>query len=139
MSIDDLYRRVIMEHYKEPRNRGELQAGAVTIETNNPSCGDRILLHLLIKDDFIEQAKFTGEGCSISLASASMMTEAVTGQRFETAIKLIELFTQMMQGQAIDYRSLHPECLAAFSGVTKFPARIKCALLAWEALQKGIR
>ncbi len=139
MSLDDLYRRVIMDHYQRPRNRGELKDGAVNVELNNPTCGDRISLQMRVEDGIIGDAKFLGEGCSISLASASMMTESVKGLPVDEALHLVDLFSQMMQGEEIDLDEFPLEDIEALSGVAKFPARIKCATLAWKALEKGIK
>ncbi len=135
MRLDDLYRQVIMDHYKTPRNSGVYEDDAVVIELNNPTCGDRISLQLKMKDGIIEGAKFKGEGCSISMASASMMTDAVKGRTYEEAMQLAQDFSSMMQGQELDFEY---EDIQALSGVTQFPARIKCATLSWNALKKGI-
>jgi nitrogen fixation NifU-like protein len=139
MSLDDLYRRVIMDHYQRPRNRGRIEDEAVTVDLNNPSCGDRISLQMRVEDGKIAEAKFLGEGCSISLASASMMTEAVKGLTVEQALELVDLFSRMMQGEDIDVEKFPLEDIEALSGVSKFPARIKCATLAWKALEKGLK
>jgi nitrogen fixation NifU-like protein len=139
MSLDDLYRRVIMDHYQRPRNRGEIIDGAITIELNNPTCGDRISLQMRVDNGMIEEAKFLGEGCSISLASASMMTESVTGLSVEKSLHLVDIFSRMMQGEDIDTDEFPLEDIASLTGVSKFPARIKCATLAWKALEKGIK
>lgn len=136
MQLDDLYRRVIMDHYKNPRNRGTLEDDAVTINLNNPTCGDRISLQLQVVDGKVVDAKFTGEGCSISMSSASMMTEAVKGQTFDSAIQMAEKFSALMKGDPVEFEE--NEDIEALSGVNKFPARIKCATLAWNALRKGI-
>ncbi|MFD2117113.1 Fe-S cluster assembly sulfur transfer protein SufU [Paenibacillus yanchengensis] len=136
MQLDDLYRRVIMDHYKNPRNRGELQSEAVTIQLHNPTCGDRISLQLQLEEDIVVDAKFTGEGCSISLSSASMMTEAVKGKSYSQAIDMANRFSSLMQGEDVEFEE--NEDIEALSGVNKFPARIKCATLAWNALRKGI-
>lgn len=135
MRLDDLYRQVIMDHYKTPRNNGVYEDDAVAIELNNPTCGDRITLQLKMKDGVIEGAKFKGEGCSISMASASMMTDAVKGRTYEEAMQLAQDFSSMMQGKELEFEY---EDLQALSGVTQFPARIKCATLSWNALKKGI-
>lgn len=136
MQLDDLYRRVIMDHYKNPRNRGTLSEEAVTVHLNNPTCGDRIQLQLELEEGIVKQARFTGEGCSISLSSASMMTEAVRGKTFDQAIEMAEKFSSLMKGESVEFEDY--EDLEALSGVNKFPARIKCATLAWNALRKGI-
>jgi nitrogen fixation NifU-like protein len=135
MQLDDLYRRVIMDHYKTPRNRGKFESDAVSIELNNPTCGDKIILQLQIADDLVKDAKFIGDGCSISLSSASMMTDAVKGKSLDEALQIAEDFSGLMKGQDVEFEY---EDIAALSGVNKFPARIKCATLAWNALRKGI-
>lgn len=135
MQLDDLYRRVIMDHYKTPRNQGELDEDAVNVELNNPTCGDRITLQMKVSDDgTVEDAKFSGEGCSISMASASMMTDAIKGKKLDEAVKLADQFSDLMKGDPIEFEY---EDIEALSGVNKFPARIKCATLAWNALRKG--
>ncbi|KJK32635.1 SUF system NifU family Fe-S cluster assembly protein [Paenibacillus sp. P2(2022)] len=136
MQLDDLYRRVIMDHYKNPRNRGRFEDDAVTVDLNNPTCGDRISLQLKTKNGVVEDARFTGEGCSISMSSASMMTEAVKGKTIDQALDMASRFSSLMKGEAVEFDDY--EELEALSGVNKFPARIKCATLAWNALRKGI-
>lgn len=136
MNLDDLYRRVIMDHYKTPRNRGELADESVTISLNNPTCGDRISLQLQLEDGIVKNAKFSGEGCSISLSSASMMTDAVKGKTAEEALALADKFSALMKGESVSFDEY--EDIEALSGVNKFPARIKCATLAWNALRKGV-
>ncbi|MBU5344820.1 SUF system NifU family Fe-S cluster assembly protein [Paenibacillus sp. LC231] len=136
MQLDDLYRRVIMDHYKNPRNRGKFEEDAVTIDLNNPTCGDRISLQLKVENGVVADAKYTGEGCSISMSSASMMTDAVKGRTLDEAISLADRFSSLMKGEAVDFEEY--EDIEALSGVNKFPARIKCATLAWNALRKGI-
>ena len=136
MQLDDLYRRVIMDHYKNPRNRGKFEDGAVTIDLNNPTCGDRISLQLKVEDGVVQDARYTGEGCSISMSSASMMTDAVKGKTVEEALELASRFSSLMKGEDAEFEEY--EDIEALSGVNKFPARIKCATLAWNALRKGI-
>ncbi|MCS1351893.1 Fe-S cluster assembly sulfur transfer protein SufU [Mechercharimyces sp. CAU 1602] len=137
MSLDDLYRRVIMDHYQNPRNRGRIEEGAVTVDLNNPTCGDRISVQMQIEDGTIKDVKFEGEGCSISLASASMMTQAVKGLTLDDALALVDIFSRMMQGEEIDVEQFPIEDIEALSGVSRFPARIKCATLAWKALEQA--
>ncbi|MBJ8192447.1 SUF system NifU family Fe-S cluster assembly protein, partial [Bacillus cereus] len=108
---------------------------AVTVDLNNPTCGDRISLQLKTKDGVVEDARFTGEGCSISMSSASMMTEAVKGKTIDQALDMASRFSSLMKGEAVEFDDY--EELEALSGVNKFPARIKCATLAWNALRKG--
>ncbi|WP_372662052.1 Fe-S cluster assembly sulfur transfer protein SufU [Cohnella sp.] len=137
--LDDLYRRVIMDHYKTPRNRGELEEGSVTINLNNPTCGDRISLQLVLEEGIVRNVRFTGEGCSISMSSASMMTEAVMGKHAAEALEMADKFSSMMKGDSADSADFGDyEDIEALSGVSKFPARIKCATLAWNALRKGV-
>ncbi|MGF7046606.1 nitrogen fixation NifU-like protein [Paenibacillus sp. DS2015] len=136
MQLDDLYRRVIMDHYKTPRNKGTFEEDAVTINLNNPTCGDRITLQLKLEDGIVRDAKYSGDGCSISMSSASMMTAAVKGKTFEEAQDLAARFSALMKGEDVQFDEY--EDIEALSGVNKFPARIKCATLAWNALRKGI-
>ncbi|WP_085522856.1 Fe-S cluster assembly sulfur transfer protein SufU [Tuberibacillus sp. Marseille-P3662] len=138
-NLEQLYRQVIMDHYKNPRNKGTIDNdGKMTINMNNPTCGDRIQLHLQVEDGKISDAKFTGEGCSISLSSASMMTDAVKGQDVDEAMHMSHVFSDMMQGKDFDDDKIEESDIAALEGVSKFPARIKCATLAWKAMEKGL-
>ncbi|WP_075619764.1 Fe-S cluster assembly sulfur transfer protein SufU [Paenisporosarcina indica] len=137
-NLDQLYRTVIMDHYKKPRNKGSLEDGSVTIDMNNPTCGDRIHLTLQVTDGIVENAKFDGEGCSISMASASMMTQAVKGKPVDEALKLSTIFSDIMLGKEYD-DSIDLGDIEALAGVAKFPARIKCATLAWKAMEKGVQ
>ncbi|WP_033827949.1 Fe-S cluster assembly sulfur transfer protein SufU [Bacillus andreraoultii] len=136
--LDSLYRSVIMDHYKKPRNKGILQDGNLTIDMNNPTCGDRIRLTMKENNGIIEDVKFEGEGCSISMASASMMTQLIKGKDIETALKLSQIFSLMVQGKEYDHGDLDLGDIEALHGVSKFPARIKCATLAWKAMEKGV-
>lgn len=135
-NLDTLYRQVIMDHYQHPRNRGTFDDDSLTIEMNNPSCGDRIFLQFKLDGDKIVDVKFTGEGCSISLASASMMTEAIKGKSIEKALQLSELFSRMMLGEEIDFEAFEMDDIEALQGVSNFPARIDCATLAWKAMER---
>jgi len=135
-SLDDLYRRVIMDHYQSPRNRGTIDDADATIQLKNPTCGDQIQLQMKIEDGKIKDAKFEGEGCSISIASASMMTQAIMGQDVNKALDLADKFSKMMRGEDVDIEGF--EDIEALQGVCKFPARIKCATLSWKAMEKGI-
>ncbi|AVK85849.1 SUF system NifU family Fe-S cluster assembly protein [Lysinibacillus sp. B2A1] len=137
-NLDQLYRSVIMDHYKNPRNKGSIENDAVTIDMNNPTCGDRIHLTLKVTDGIVEDAKFDGEGCSISMSSASMMTQLVKGKKVEEALELAEIFSKMMMGE--EYGDKYDlEDVEALQGVAQFPARIKCATLAWKAMEKGVK
>ena len=137
-NLDQLYRSVIMDHYKNPRNKGSLEENSVTIDMNNPTCGDRIHLTLKLNDGIVEDAKFDGEGCSISMSSASMMTQIVKGKKLEEALELADIFSKMMLGEDFDDEKYDLGDVEALQGVSKFPARIKCATLAWKAMEKGV-
>ncbi|WP_404404617.1 Fe-S cluster assembly sulfur transfer protein SufU [Jeotgalibacillus malaysiensis] len=135
-NLDQLYRQVIMDHYKNPRNKGEIE-DSVTVDMNNPTCGDRIHLTLDVQDGIVQEAKFDGEGCSISMASASMMTQVIKGKPVEEALKYSQIFSDMMLGKEYD-DSVDLGDIEALQGVAKFPARIKCATLSWKAMERGI-
>lgn len=137
--LASLYQQLILEHYRHPRNRGELPERTVEIHMRNPVCGDEIRLQLRIADDRIEDAKFVGQGCSISQASVSMMTSLLRGRSLDDADVLARRFTEMMHGdeQAAKDRTLGD--LRALAGVSKFPVRVKCALLGFDALQEALR
>lgn len=135
--LDQLYRSVIMDHYKNPRNKGVIEESSITVDMNNPTCGDVIHLTLQIDDGIVQNAKFEGDGCSISMASASMMTQIVKGKKVDEALKAASVFSDMMLGKDID-DSIDLGDIEALAGVSKFPARIKCATLAWKAMEKGV-
>lgn len=138
-NLDQLYRSVIMDHYKNPRNKGEIEDGALTVDMNNPTCGDRIHLTLQVEDGIVKDAKFDGEGCSISMSSASMMTQLVKDKKVEEAVELADIFSKMMLGEDFDDEKYDLGDVEALQGVAKFPARIKCATLAWKAMEKGVK
>ena len=139
--LEDLYREIILDHYKSPRNRGTLEPPAVRSEGHNPLCGDEIEVFLLVEDGTVRDIKIGGQGCSISQSSASMMSAAVKGKSVADARKLIERFKHMM---SIDEEGAEPDTttplgdLEALQGVVKFPVRIKCAVLAWNTLAEGL-
>lgn len=137
-NLDTLYRQVIMDHYKNPRNRGSIEGDHMTVDMNNPTCGDRIQIQLQVEDGVVKEAKFDGEGCSISLSSASMMTQAIKGKPVDDALKMSEIFSGLMQGNDIEEEDIDLGDIEALQGVAKFPARIKCATLAWKAMEKGV-
>ncbi|HEX2049837.1 MAG TPA: SUF system NifU family Fe-S cluster assembly protein [Actinomycetota bacterium] len=142
MSLDDLYKEVILDHYREPRNKGRLDPHDVALERNNPLCGDELALFLRFDGDDVAGITFDGKGCSISLASASMMTEKVAGMTVKEAAALAESIKRMMAGEgSADADELGD--LVSLKGVVKYPVRIKCALLGWntllEALEEGGR
>lgn len=133
--LQSLYQELILQHYRSPRNRGELDDADVRIALNNPVCGDELTLELRVRDGRIEAARFHGQGCSISQASASMMTGAIEGRTLGEADAVAERFLAMMHGDAEAARDRALGDLRALAGVAKFPVRIKCALLAWDALE----
>jgi nitrogen fixation protein NifU and related proteins len=135
VSLDDLYREVILDHYSHPRNHGRLDPHDVAAEGANPLCGDELTVFVRVADGRIDDVRFIGHGCSISQSSASMMTEAVKGRSLEEARGLIEQFKAMMHGRE---PSDELGDLAALQGVRKFPVRIKCATLPWVTLQQGL-
>ncbi|MCM3167228.1 MULTISPECIES: Fe-S cluster assembly sulfur transfer protein SufU [Peribacillus] len=137
-NLDTLYRQVIMDHYKKPRNKGMLEDGSMTIDMNNPTCGDRIRLTMKIEDGKVSDVKFDGDGCSISMSSASMMTQAIKGKDVDAALAMSETFSLMIQGKEYD-DEMDLGDIEALQGVSKFPARIKCATLAWKAMEKGLK
>lgn len=135
--LDNLYRQVILDHSSHPHHRGTLTESTSRIELNNPTCGDVIELQVEVKEGIIKNIAFNGNGCSISTASASMMTDAVMGKSVEEAQQLITDFSQLVQGK--DVKAIDQLGDAAMlSGVAKFPARIKCATLGWKALEKAM-
>ena len=136
--LDNLYRQVILDHSSHPHHRGTLGDSTYKVELNNPTCGDVIHLELAVEGETIKDLAFTGEGCSISTASASMMGNAVIGKTLAEAGDLSHLFSELVQGHDVpDSDQLGDASM--LSGVAKFPARIKCATLSWKALEKAIQ
>ena len=137
--IQGLYQEMILDHYRRPRNKGEIADADETVVMKNPLCGDEITVQLRYDGDEVADIGFSGRGCSISQASASMMTQLVKGKNLEEIESLRGRFRDMVMGteNAADDKSLGS--LRALSGVSKFPARVKCALLAWDALTEGVR
>jgi len=133
-----LYQEMILDHYRRPRNKGTLEHADTSVMMKNPLCGDEIELQLTFDGDTIQDVKFTGRGCSISQASASMMTELVKGKPAAEATKLREIFRAMVMGDAAAGTDAALGKARALSGVSKYPARVKCALLGWNALEQGI-
>jgi len=135
--LDDLYRDILLNHYRNPRNRGTLDAPTCAADGSNPLCGDQIRVEVDVEGDRIEHIQFSGVGCSISQASASMMTEYVQGKSIEDAEKGVDAFQQMMlTGTAPDDDDFGD--IEALIGVAKFPARVKCASLAWKTLRQAL-
>lgn len=139
MSLDELYRDVILDHYSHPRNRGVAEPADTTREGANPLCGDEIRVSLRVRDGVIEDVRFEGKGCSISQASASMMTDQIKGKPVAEANRLIAAFKAMMHTSAgADVAPDDLGDLVALSGVRKFPVRVKCATLSWITLELAL-
>jgi len=135
--VDELYGQIVLDHYHKPRNRGSLKQPSASAEVANVFCGDEVKLELAIQGDRVAAVRFLGQGCSISQASASMLTEAAMGLSLEEVEALVETFKGMMNGSdQVDTKSLGD--LEALQGVRRFPARVKCATLAWNALQQAL-
>ncbi|HEX2069084.1 MAG TPA: SUF system NifU family Fe-S cluster assembly protein [Actinomycetota bacterium] len=135
--LEDLYKEVILDHYKNPRNKRDLPGAELTCRKNNPLCGDEITIHAHLDDGRIAEVTFEGQGCSISQASASMLTETVTGKSVDEAGFLTEEFRSMMQGGSDPDEEEFGD-LIALKGVVKYPVRIKCAVLAWDVFQQAL-
>jgi nitrogen fixation NifU-like protein len=137
IELDDLYRDIILDHYRNPRHRGRLPAPTVTREGFNPLCGDEVTIDLTVKGGRVVDVAYSGSGCSISQASASMMTEAVLGKDLDEVIHIIESFTSLMRGSdEVDPETLGD--LEAMTGVRRFPVRVKCATLVWHVLDEAL-
>jgi len=136
MALDDLYREVILDHYSHPRNKGELPDPDIKVEGANPLCGDELSIFVKLDGGRVAEVRFVGRGCSISQASASMMTEQIKGKTLDEARALAGRFKAMMRGEAVSEDELGE--LMALQGVRKFPVRVKCATLSWVALEQGM-
>lgn len=134
--LNSLYMALVAEHSKSPHHKGVIE-GAEAVLLNNPTCGDVISLTVSFDGDVIKDIAFSGDGCSISTASASMMTDAVIGKSKAEALELVALFSEMVQGKEDQKQELLGEA-ELLAGVSKFPQRIKCSTLAWHALEKAI-
>jgi len=149
--LEDLYREIILDHYRSPRNRGELETPPATrVEGFNPLCGDEIVVYVDVQDGTVADIRISGQGCSISQSSASMMSAAVKGKTLDEVQKLTRAFKGMMSihEQSLDGDGAEPAeagdpdvklgDLEALRGVVKFPVRIKCATLSWNTLQQAL-
>ena len=137
MDLGALYEEVILDHNRSPRNWGEIP-GARHVAGTNPLCGDKISLSVQVDGDVITDIRFTGEGCAISKASASMMTQAIKGKTKGEAEKLYEEFHGLVTGKGATPPDKSLGSLRAFAGVARFPTRVKCATMAWHALREGL-
>ncbi len=138
MALDDIYKEVILDHYKSPRNKRELPSAELSCTRNNPLCGDEITVYAHVDDGRIAELTFQGAGCSISQSSASMMTEAAAGEPVGEALDLAAAFRGMMAGDVQPDEDRFGD-LVALKGVVKYPIRIKCAVLAWDVLQEALQ
>lgn len=138
--LEDLYREIILDHYKSPRNRGTLEPPAIRTEGHNPLCGDEIEVYIAVDNDIVSDIKISGQGCSISQSSASMMSAAIKGKPVAEVRALIHRFKHMMSIEDVDEPDTSAPLgdLEALQGVVKFPVRIKCAVLAWNTLAEGL-
>ena len=135
--LRDLYQSVILDHYKKPRNYGELEDATASAEGVNPLCGDHITVRVRVREGAIDAVAFEGNGCAISKASASLMTEIVGGRPIPEAEEIFQRFHELVTGGAeADASELGK--LEVLSGVREFPARVKCATLAWHALRSAL-
>ena len=138
--LQDLYREVILDHNRRPRNFGELEDADRVVEGVNPLCGDRMTLYVKLNGDTLEDIRFNGTGCAISVASSSLMTERVKGESVQDNLELFEKIHDMLTAEDYDDSvSLQDlDKLAALSGVRDYPTRVKCASLAWHALKSAL-
>jgi nitrogen fixation NifU-like protein len=148
MALDGLYQEILLDHYKQPRNKGRLKSADLDVELKNPFCGDEILLTILFDGDRIRDVAFEGHGCVISQSSASLMTEKIKGMTIADAEEVIARFTRMLKHESDDHvcdghcqhRFSDDELdeLNALQGVCEYPTRVKCAMLAWRSLQQAL-
>jgi nitrogen fixation NifU-like protein len=137
LALDELYKEVILDHYKNPRNKREMPDAELSCSKNNPLCGDEITVFVHEDDGKVLDVSFIGQGCSISQSSASMMTEAAAGKTREQVEQRIDAFRGMMAGEVEADEDAFGE-LVALKGVVKYPVRVKCAVLAWDVLQEAL-
>jgi nitrogen fixation NifU-like protein len=133
--LSALYQEVILDHYRRPRNKGALEAPTGSASLRNPLCGDEVDVQVAMRDGRVAEVKFGGRGCSISQASASMMTELVRGKTPDEVHALGERFAAMIRGEGVDQTLGQARAL---SGVSRFPTRVRCAMIAWEAVARAV-
>ena len=140
--MDSMYQQIILDHYKHPQHRGQIKPFDAEVHHVNPTCGDEVTLRVRLAGDEIAELGWVGEGCSISQASTSVMSELVVGKPVENALRLQEKFLELMQSQGqSELTEDEAEALddaVAFEGVSKYPARVKCALLGWMAMKSAV-
>ena len=137
--LRELYQQVILDHNKSPRNFREISNASSRVEGYNPLCGDHYTVFLAVDGETIKDVSFTGNGCAISKASASVMSSTVKGKSKEDATRLFETFHKLVTGDTSGLDAADLGRLAAFSGVSEFPARVKCATLAWHTLNAALK
>jgi nitrogen fixation NifU-like protein len=135
--LRDLYQEVIFDHYRNPRNRGALAGASHEAEGHNPLCGDNVKVHVRVEDGVVRDVSFEGDGCAISTASASLMTEALKGRRLDEIGPLVDEFHAMVTEDSDEPHSSLGK-LDVLAGVREFPARVKCATLAWHTLRAAL-
>ncbi len=136
LPLDDIYQEVILDHFKNPRHKGVVECPSNTCALYNPLCGDKVELFGVINKEKIEKIGFSGQGCSISQSSASMMSELCEGKTVEEVKKIVEEFKALMRGEKDPENSPELGDAVCLHGVRKFSARVRCAMLAWEAVEK---
>ena len=136
--LDELYREVILDHFKSSTHAGELPGAQIRAEGANPLCGDEVTFYLQLDGGRVQQARFKGKGCAISQAASSMLAEQLEGKTLGELVGLIEAMKALMQGQEPD-PSVDLGDLEALAGVRKFPVRVKCAALSWNVVEQGLK
>jgi nitrogen fixation NifU-like protein len=139
LHLESLYQELIIGHYRRPRNHRDIPGATTRVHMNNPTCGDEIALSLRMEGGRVAEVGFTGQGCSISQASASMMTVLLEGRTLAEAARLSDLFHDLVHGRVSPGQVRELGDLRALAGVARFPARVRCALLAWNALAEAAR
>ena len=138
MNLEQLYRQVIMDHYKYPKNKGIIADNSyMTVHLNNPSCGDEMTVQLKIEDGIITDIKQQGTGCSICCSSASVMSVTLKGKTLDEALSILHEFYELIKGYPYNKDILVGDAVV-YQGVSQFPARVKCATLAWKAAEQAI-
>ncbi len=137
-ALRELYQEVILDHSRQPRNFGPCDAANRTARGNNPLCGDRMVLYLMVENGVVKDASFEGNGCAISMASASLMTEMIKGRTADEARTMFELFRRLVTDDDADIDMGELDKLNVFAGVREFPVRVKCATLAWHTLAAAL-
>ena len=136
--LDELYREVILDHFKNPTHGGELPEAQIKVDGANPLCGDELTFYLQMRNGRIHQARFCSKGCAISQAAASMLATQLEGKTIQEAQRIVDTMKALMQGQGPD-DSVDLGDLEALAGVRKFPVRVKCAALSWNVVEQGLK